>query len=143
MFSWVLGKLLPTQQQTRHGRSYFPQMQRCLSLPSSLLLLHPSPVLVLMVQRHILSRWRTRWVCAAAAVVALDWGGCFEADGSRHTTGGIQALRPGQQAAAESVLVVAESRTNPSKLESSCRLVLHTSSSPLTCSWTRPCKLAG
>lgn len=60
--------------------------------------------------------------CAAAAVVALDWWDCFEADGLRHATAGIQALRAEQQAAAKSVLCLicarVESRTNPSELGS-------------------------
>lgn len=37
--------------------------------------------------------------CAAAAVEALDWWDCFEADGLRRMTAGIQTLRAEQQAA--------------------------------------------
>lgn len=54
--------LLPTRQQTCPSWSYFLQIQQCLMLSLSLLDFDPSPVLVLMVRCHILSRWWTRWV---------------------------------------------------------------------------------
>lgn len=60
--------LLPTRQQTRPSWSYFLQIQQCFMLSLSLLEIDPSPVLVLMVRCHILSRWWTRWV-----VLLLRW----------------------------------------------------------------------
>lgn len=82
--------------------------------------------------------------CAAAAVVALDWWDCFEADGLRHATAGIQALRAEQQAAAKSVLcfICARDGRVPNEPfrtgESFCQIMIHNSLSPLICSWARP-----